>query len=161
STLLAQEDRIKTPIDSRRVTPLRGNIHPKAQRRYDRGLVDPSQMISGITLMLKATPAQQAALEQLLAEQQDPSSPNYHNWLTPEEYGDRFGVSQNDIEKIVSWLQAEGFAVDQVARGRDWIEFTGTAAQVQKTFRTAIHHYRVDGEMHFANTAEPAVPAAL
>ena len=69
--------------------------------------------------MFKATPAQQAALEQLLAEQQDPASPNYHNWLTPEQYADRFGVSQNDIDKIVSWLETEGFTVDQVARGRD------------------------------------------
>jgi subtilase family serine protease len=161
STLLAQEDRINAPIDSRRTALLRGNLHPKATRRYDRGPVDPGQKMAGIRLMLKPTAAQQAALDRLLEEQQDPVSPNYHNWLTPEQYADRFGVSQSDADKIAAWLQTEGFAVDQVARGRDWISFSGTAGHVLKTFRTPIHRYRVDGETHFANAAEPSVPAVL
>ena len=78
-------------------------------------------------VMLKRSAAQQADLDQLLAEQQDRSSPNYHAWLTPEQFGDRFGASPNDISQIVSWLQSEGFAVDEVSRARNWIWFSGTA----------------------------------
>ena len=132
-----------------------------AQPRFDQGPVEPAFRLGYITLMLKKTDAQQAALEQLLQEQQDPASPNYHNWLTPEQYADRFGLSQSDLDKISAWLQSEGFAVEYTARGRNWLAFSGTAGQVRATFQTEIHRYRVDGEMHFAAAAEPSVPASL
>jgi subtilase family serine protease len=111
--------------------------------------------------MLKKTDAQQTALEQLLQQQQDPASPNYHDWLTPEQYADRFGLSQNDLDKISAWLQSEGFSVEYVARGRNWLSFSGTAGQVRTALHTDIHRYSVDGEMHFAAGAEPSVPASL
>ena len=112
-------------------------------------------------VMLKPSAAQQAGLDRLLAEQQDRSSRNYHAWLTPEQFGDRFGVSSNDIGQVVSWLQSEGLAVDQVSHARNWIWFSGTAGQVQAALRTEIHRYNVDGESHFANASEPSVPAAI
>ncbi len=132
-----------------------------AQPRFDQGPVEPAFRLSYITLMLKKTDAQQAALEQLLQQQQDPASPNYHDWLTPEQYADRFGLSQSDLDKISAWLRSEGFTVEYTARGRDWLAFSGTAGQVLATFHTQIHRYRVDGEMHFAAAAEPSVPASL
>ena len=63
-------------------------------------------------LVLKRSPEQQAALEKLLAEQQDKSSPNYHKWLSPDEFGQQFGASDQDIQKITSWLQSHGFQVN-------------------------------------------------
>jgi len=158
--LLAQ-NRITAPIDSRRTVVLRGNVHPKAQARFDQGPVEPAFPIGYITLMLKRTAAQQAALEQLLEEQRDPASPSYHDWLTPEQYADRFGLSQNDMDSVSAWLQSEGFTVEYTARGRNWLAFSGTAAQVRTTFHTEIHRYRVDGESHFAAAAEPSVPVSL
>jgi uncharacterized protein (TIGR03437 family) len=159
--LLAQPDRITAPIDARRTAVLKGNVHPMAQPRFDLGPVEPAFQLSYITLVLKKTDAQQAALDQLLQQQQDPASPNYHDWLTPEQYADRFGLSRNDLDKISAWLMSEGFTVEYVARGRNWLAFSGTAGQVQATFHAAIHRYRVDGETHFAAAAEPSVPAAL
>jgi len=159
--LLAQPDRITAPIDARRTVVLKGNVHPMAQPRFDQGPVEPAFRVGSITLMLKKTDAQQAALEQLLQQQQDPASPNYHDWLTPEQYADRFGLSQSDLDKISTWLKSEGFTVEYVARGRDWLGFSGTAGQVRTTFHTELHRYLVDGEMHFAAAAEPSVPAAL
>jgi uncharacterized protein (TIGR03437 family) len=159
--LLAQPDRITAPIDARRTVVLKGNVHPLAQARFDQGPVEPAFRLSYITLTLKKTAAQQAALEQLLQQQQDPSSPNYHDWLTPEQYADRFGLSQHDLDKISAWLRSEGFSVEYVARGRNWLAFSGTAGQVRATFHTEIHRYRVDGEMHFAAAAEPSIPASL
>jgi uncharacterized protein (TIGR03437 family) len=159
--LLAQPDRITAPIDARRTVVLKGNVHPMAQPRFDQGAVEPAFRLSYVTLMLKKTDAQQAALGQLLQQQQDPASPNYHDWLTPEQYADRFGLSQSDLDKISAWLQSEGFIVEYVARGRNWLAFSGTAGQVQAAFETEIHRYRVDGEMHFANATAPSIPAAL
>lgn len=91
-------------------------------------------------MMFRQTPQQQAALKQLLAAQQDPSSPSYHQWLTPEEFGDRFGLNQSDIARITHWLESEGFSIVEVARGHNWISFNGTAGQVQHTFHAQIHH---------------------
>jgi len=159
--LAAQPDRITAPIDGGRTVVLRGNVHPNAQPRFDQGAVEPGFRVGYITLMLKKTDAQQAALEQLLQEQQDPASPNYRDWLTPEQYADRFGVSQHDLDKISAWLHAEGFTVEYTARGRNWLAFSGTAGQVRATFHTEIHRYPVDGEMHSAAAAEPSVPASL
>jgi uncharacterized protein (TIGR03437 family) len=159
--LLAQPDRLTAPIDARRTVVLRGNVHAMAQPQFDQGPVEPAFRLGYVTLMLKKTDAQQAALEQLLVEQQDPASPNYRDWLTPEQYADRFGLSQHDLDKISAWLQAEGFTVEYAARGRNWLAFSGTAGQVRAAFHTEIHRYRVDGEMHFAAAAEPSIPASL
>lgn len=157
----AQRNRIVGPIDNRKRVPLRGHIHPKALPENDLGRVDPSLALPYVTVMLKQSPAQQADLDQLLAQQQDPSSPNYHRWLTPEIYADRFGVSQGDLSQVVAWLRQQHLTVAAVARGRNWVAFSGAARDVESAFGTEIHHYQVDGEMHFANVAEPSIPAAF
>jgi len=160
-TLLAQPNRIIVPIDTGKPVVLKGNRHPNALPQYDQGRVDPTLAINYITLLLKPSPDQQASLDQLLADQQDPSSPSHHKWLTPEQFADRFGASRGDIAKIVTWLESQGLTVNDVARGRHWISFTGKAEQIDRAFRTEIHRYGVDGETHFANASEPSIPSAL
>jgi subtilase family serine protease len=114
-----------------------------------------------MTLLTTPTAAQQSALQQLLVQQQDPTSPRYHKWLTPEQWADRFGLSQSDISKITVWLKSQGFTVGSVARGRNWITFSGTAAQVKRAFGTEIHAYDVGGEKHVANASAPKIPSAF
>ncbi len=157
----AQPDQIAGPISNDRLTPLTGNVNPLALPKFDQGPVEPSMPLPYVTLMLRKTPAQQQDLEQLLQNQQDRSSPLYHQWLTPEQYAGRFGASQADLAKISAWLQSEGFSVKYTARSRNWIAFSGTAQQIQSAFNTEIHRYNVDGEHHFANSTEPSVSAAL
>ncbi len=157
----AQPDRIVTPIDNSQTVVLKGTVSPKAQRQYDKGPVDPSTKLPFVTLLIQPSADQQAALKQLLDEQQDPSSPNYHKWLTPEQFGQRFGLSNADVAKITHWLRSQGFSIVQVARGRDWIAFSGTVAQVQRAFHTELRRYSVDGEERFANATDPSIPKAL
>ncbi len=161
SPLKGQPDRIAGQISDEERVMLGGNVNPKAQPRFDKGPVEPSMKVAYITLMLKPSSNQQAALEQLLAEQQDRTSPNYHKWLTPERYADRFGLSLTDVGRVKSWLESQGFGIDHVAVSRNWVAFSGTAAQVAKALQTEIHYYAVDGETHFANAWEPTIPAAL
>ena len=161
TSLQAQRDRITEKIERSRTVVLKGNVHPKARPRDDIGLVDPLFRVDYVTLVLKPSEGQQAALNQLLADQQELTSPKYHKWLTPEQYAERFGLSSGDIGKIVTWLRSDGFAINYAARGRNWVAFSGTAAQITATFHTEIHRYRVEGETHFANASEPAIPAAL
>jgi hypothetical protein len=161
ATVLAQQNRIAGPVDRLRRIALKGNVHPNAKPQFDAGPVDPLLKMNHVMVMLKSSSVQQGDLDQLLAEQQDRSSRNYHAWLTPEQFGDRFGLSPNDTGQVVSWLQSEGLAVDEVSRARNWVWFSGTAGQMQAALRTEIRRYRVDGELHFANSSEPSVPAAL
>ena len=157
----AQLSRIAGPIDNRQRVSLTGHIHPKALPENDRGRADASLTLPYVTVMLKPSAAQRADLDQLLAQQQDPSSSNYHRWLTPEEYADRFGVSQADLDQIARWLGQQHLTVAAVARGRNWVAFSGGVRDVESAFATEIHRYQADSEMHFANVSEPTIPAAL
>src|SRR5580700_9889361 len=133
---------------AQRVT-LTGHIHPKATPENDRGRVPPTLKLSYVTLTLTQSAAQKADLAKLLAEQQNPSSPNYRHWLTPEQYADRFGASAQDFDRITQWLRGQGLAIAGVAQGRNWIAVNGSAAQIETAFATEIHEYVVDGETHF------------
>ncbi|MGA2724932.1 MAG: protease pro-enzyme activation domain-containing protein [Bryobacteraceae bacterium] len=161
ATLYAQQDRIATRIDDSRTVALPGHIHPKAQPRYDQGVVEATLQLPSITIHIKPSTGQQQSLSRLLSDQQNPSSPQYRKWLTPEQYGDQFGASSNDMGKIEAWLQSQGFAVQLTARSRTWITFSGTAQQVQNGLHAEIHRYNVNGEIHYANATNPAIPAAF
>jgi hypothetical protein len=156
-----QPDRIVASIDSSQLVPLKGNVHGLAQDRFDLGRADSSQMIHGVTLVFHPSAAQQADLDKLLVQQQDRTSPNYHKWLTPAQFADRFGMTQADIARVTTWLESQGFTVTSVANSRNQISFDGTVAQVESVFATEIHNYIVDAVIHFANSTSPSVPAAL
>jgi hypothetical protein len=112
-------------------------------------------------LVLKRSSDQELALRKLLDEQQIKSSANYHNWLTPEQFGKQFGPADEDIQTVTSWLASHGFEVNHIAKGRTTIEFSGRAGQVKEAFHTEIHKYIVNGEEHWANSADPQIPTAL
>jgi len=154
-------DRIAGALNSGQTVTLRGNVHHNARQQFDQGLADPSVRFGSLTLLMSPTRSQIKALQTLVAQQQDPRSPNYHKWLTPQQWADRFGVSTADINKITQWLKSQGFTLESVANGRNWIKFGGTAAQVENAFGVQIHRYKVNGEMHVANATAPRIPAGL
>ena len=123
--------------------------------------MDESLRLENMALMFKLTDGQQADLTELLDELQNPLSPHFHQWLTPEEFADRFGLSHADIARVVAWLQAQGFEITHTARGRNSVSFSGTAAQVRAAFGTEIHQYLVNGNLYYSNATEPAMPRAL
>jgi uncharacterized protein (TIGR03437 family) len=157
----AQADRIAGRVDATRLAKLSGNVKPLARPEFDQGPVDAGMKLNYVRMVFKPSPAQQAALDQLLRDQQTPRSANYRKWLSPEQFADRFGLSQADIDKVTSWMRSQGFDVVTVARGRRFIAFNATVQQVQTALKTEIHHYRVNGEMHFANSIAPSVPEAI
>jgi subtilase family serine protease len=157
----ASEDRVVQPVDGSSIFRLRGSLHPLARAANDRGALDPSEKLPRLTLTFRQTAAQKAELETLLARQQDKSSPDYHRWLSPEEFGRRFGLSQGDLDKITAYLEQQGFQVVDTPPTRTWIRFSGTAGQVQSAFHAGMHRFAANGETHYANSEEPAVPAAL
>ena len=159
--ITAPQDRILQPIDGRQMTALRGNVHPLARPEFDQGRLNPLTPLQGVTLSFKLSASQQADVDELMAEQQDPASPNYHKWLTPEQYAARFGMSQSDLDQVTTWLQAQGFTNIRISRGHTRVSFNGTVARVEAALNTEMHNYAVNGETHFANATEPSLPSAF
>jgi len=156
-----RKDRITQYIDDERRIVLRGQRHPLATPEHDAGAVAPGYRMEHMILTLQASSAQQVALEELLAAQQDPDSSNYHQWLTPQSYGQRFGVSESDLAQIVNWLRWHGMSVEEVTASGRAVIFSGTAAQVEAAFHTPMHTYQVAGQLHHANAEDPEIPEAL
>jgi Pro-kumamolisin, activation domain/Bacterial Ig-like domain (group 3) len=157
----AVSPRITQPVDEANRVTLKGNTHPLARPEFDLGPAPANLPLNRMLLVLSRSPEQEAALETLLDQQQDKSSPNYHNWLTPEQFGQQFGPADQDVQAVTSWLETHGFQVSRVSKGRVVIEFSGTASQLQEAFHTEIHKYAVNGEEHWANASDPQIPVAL
>ena len=146
--------------ESNRVT-LRGNVHPWARAEFDQGAMLEMQPVNRIYVLLGRSAEQQTALDQLMREQVDASSENYHKWLTPAEYGAKFGPSDDDVAAVTSWLSSHGFTGVKTNAGRTIVEFNGTVSAVRNAFSTDLHRFVVRGEEHFANVSDPKIPAAL
>ncbi len=158
---LAQQSRINRPIDVNQRALVANQVHPKARAEFDQGRVAADFFVPFVTVTLDPTDAQRAELDAFLAEQQTAGSPNYHRWLSPEEFAQRFGVSEADVAQVTNWLQSQGLTVVATSRSRTWIAVSGAAAKVEAAFATELHHYQVNGERHFANATAPSVPEAL
>jgi hypothetical protein len=148
-------------VDESKTVTLHGTVHPLAQARYDQGVVPDSFAANRMLLMLNRSPQREAALRQFMSEVHTKGSATYHQWVTPEQFGERFGPADSDILAATSWLASHGFQVARVTKGKSLIEFSGTAANVREAFHTQIHQYSVNGETHYANASELSVPAAL
>jgi len=140
---------------------LQGHRAPWATLENDQGAVSSSTMLDHLTVILKRSPQQQEAFEKFLQQLQDPSSRNYHHFLTPVQVGQKFGASQHDIDAVAEWLRAQGLRVDSVANNRMMIDFSGTASQVGAAFATVMHSYLVNGDALIATASDPQIPAGL
>lgn len=153
--------RIRAVPDDSHTVILRGNRPPLARAEYDAGAAAPGLRMEKMILALDSSDEQKQALDQLIAAQQDPASPQYQKWLTADEFADQFGVSENDVDQVTAWLESHGFSIDEVPTGQRTIVFSGTAAMVESAFHTQIRQYRVNGELHYANASDPQIPEAL
>lgn len=154
--------RLTAPIEDATRATLPGSQPLRVRQARDLGAVDGSTQLSSMSLVFNRTAAQQAALDALIAAQQNPASPQYHQWLTPAEFGARFGMADADIAKVEAWLQTQGFTVLGVSPSRDRITFSGNARAVASAFGVQLHHYRMpDGATHFAPSGDLTLPAAL
>src|SRR5580692_10937890 len=156
----ASRSLITQPIDEAQLSVLKGNTHPLARREFDLGTAPATLPMQRMLLVLKRSPDQESALRKLVDDQQDKASTHFHKWLTPTQFGQQFGPTDNDIQVITAWLQSHGFQVGST-KGRTVLEFSGSASQVKEAFHTSIHKYVVHGEQHWANANDPSIPAAL
>jgi subtilase family serine protease len=153
--------RVTQPVDLNNLVTLRGNVHPWARPEFDQGVAPDDLPMERMLLVLQRGPEQEATLRQMLDEQQVKSSPLFHQWLTPEQFGQQFGPADSDLQAVTNWLATQGFEVTNVSAGRTVVEFSGTAGLVRQVLGTEIHKFIVNGEDHWANATDPQIPAAL
>jgi hypothetical protein len=159
--LAANNGHSKRNIDDNDTVVVHGNVPPQAEAIADRGQTDRNLKYEKMILLLPSRASGRDSLERLVAQLNDPSSPSYHQWLTPEQFGKRFGITDDDLSDITGWLQLHGFTIDEIAPGRGWINFSGSVGQVERAFHTVIHDFDVDGKQFHANVKDPEIPRAL
>jgi len=157
----ATHPRISSEIDNAEQSTLENSLHPMAQARFDAGRMAADTRLEGISLVFNRSAAQEAGLQALIAAQQNPASPLYHQWLTPDQFAARFGMADADLNKVQNWLEQQGFSIDRVARSKNAIYFSGTVRQVEQAFSTEMHLYKINGTQHFAPSTALSVPSAL
>lgn len=156
----AVQNRIVGGVGSKAVA-VPQSVAPKVSKSTDLGEANGDLALPSMALRFNMTDAQKAALTQLLIDQQNPASPKYHQWLTPEQFADQFGLSTADLATVSQWLTAQGFKVTAAARSRTFIQFSGTVAQAQSAFQTSIHRLSFNGEAHIANVTNAMVPSGI
>src|SRR5216684_3968774 len=153
--------RITQGISEMNRVALQGNIRPEARLANDRGPVASNFVMDHMLLQLKRSPEQEAALQQFIDELHTKDSPNFHHWLTAQEFGERFGLAKTDLDTVTTWLESDGLHVNMVYPSGMLIDFSGTAGLVRRAFQTEIHYLNVKGEKHVGNISDPRIPAAL
>jgi subtilase family serine protease len=160
SQTTARRAMIRESVNESKTVTLAGNTRPEATAENDLGAVSDDLSLDHMMLQLKRSPQQEQALVQYIAELHDPQSPNFHKWLTAEDFARNYGLAESDIKTVTDWLESHGFVVNSVYP-TGMIDFSGTAGQVRGAFHTAIHHLTVDGVQHIANASDPQIPQAL
>lgn len=153
--------RLTAKIDSSLRTELPGSKSPRANSANDKGSLSSTATLEGIGIVFNRSAEQESALQALLAAQQNPSSPQYHAWLTPEQFAAQFGMSGADLVKIQAWLQQQGFVVTGISRSRNRITFSGTPAQAETAFSTELHSYQSAEKTYYAPSTNLSLPAAV
>jgi subtilase family serine protease len=157
----ARRPLITQQVDNARLHALSGNTRPEANAQNDLGAVPDDLSMDHMQLQLQRSAAQEQALQQFIDQLHNPKSPNFHKWLTAEQFGQTYGTSQQDVNTITLWLQSRGFTVNSVYPSRMAIDFSGNAGQVRQALHTEIHYLSVNGARHIANMSDPQIPAAL
>jgi hypothetical protein len=163
-TAMSQTRITETIKNEQRVTVSR-TTSPLLAKSVETGRLPGGQNLGRMLLLLAPSVEQEQAAAQLVSDLHDPSSPSYHQWLTPTEYGQRFGVADADATLVQQWLQSRGLTVHEVSQSRHFITFSGTVSQVEGAFATEMHGYtyKQNGKeaSFISNSTDIQIPAAL
>ncbi len=153
--------RILSSIKDDERTTVTGSASPLVKASVDNGRMAGGQSLGRMLLLLSPSAEQEQQAADLVAALHDSSSPSYHKWLTPAQYGAQFGVADEDATKVQQWLQTQGLTVHEVSQSRRFIVFSGTVGQVEQAFATEMHNYSYKNIKYIANATDMQVPSAL
>ncbi len=157
----AQQGRIKEQVNDSVRVELTGQIDRSVSESVDLGEAERQSPANRIVMVLAGSAAQHAQLRQLLRSQHQHGQKQYHEWLSPTAFAERFGIARSDLALIRSWLESQGFRIDAESAGGRALVFSGNIGQVEDAFHTRIRRYRWHGENHIANATNPTIPKAF
>ncbi len=128
----------------------------RMQGAVDIGHVDPTLMVD-LLLSLKRQPG--SDVDALIAQQSRPKS--QVPFLTPAQFGDRFGVSAADYSWLMNWSTANGFQIVAESPSRTTLNVRGTVAVIEQSFHTRLDNYQDKHGTFRAPAVEPQFDAAL
>ncbi len=138
--------------------PIPGYQIPALNGKTPLGATDGQQTLHLIISLNLSDPA---GLKALIAAQNDRHSPLYHQYLTPQQFTERFAPSQASVDAVVAFLRSQGLTVQSVAANRLSIDAVGTVAAVEQAFQVQISNYSLNGKTVYAPSTTPSVPASL
>ena len=153
--------RIVSPIKNEERVVVKGTTSPLLKASVDAGRMPGGHSLGRMVLMLSPSAEQEQAAAELIAAQHDSSSPSFHKWLTPAQFGQQFGIAPDDAAKVQQWLQGQGLTVHEVAQSRRFVVFSGTVGQVEQAFSTEMHSYTYNNKKFIANSTNVQIPIAL
>ena len=161
----SSQSRIVSPVKNEDRVAVKGTTSALLAKSSDTGRLPASQNLGRMLLLLAPVPEQDQAAAQLIRNLHDPSSASFHKWLTPAEFGARFGVADADAAQVQQWLQGRGLTVHEVSLSRRFVVFSGNVSQVERAFSTEMHHYsyKHNGQdlSFISNSSDIQIPAAL
>ena len=164
-TFAQRPSRVENAANDQALARIERSAAALASFATDVGRVEPERALARIVLVLSPPLQKQQALLKFLDDQQNRRSPEYHHWLVSAEFGARFGAADTDTEAVRQWLQKSGFQVAPASQSRLWVEFSGTAQQVESAFHIAdrvamLYQGRliaVDSKEQFAGNTHPRI----
>ncbi|HEY2345332.1 MAG TPA: S53 family peptidase [Xanthomonadaceae bacterium] len=157
----AEAPRVTRRVDDGVLTPVRHSHLALLDLQAPIGSVPDATPMQHVQLVLRRSALRQSVLDGLIAAQHDPHSPKFHQWVTPEEFGNTFGVADADIAAASAWLTAHGLTVNAVYPNRMQIDFSGTAGSIGQAFHVQERRYAIGNESHIANDRDISLPSAL
>lgn len=150
--------RLVARADQNTPVPLKAQIAPLTLQAQLLSAASPSQQLNlSVGMQLRNT----SALDGLLSSLNDPTSPQYHQYLSPAQFEQLFAPTSDQVQQVVSFLQSQGFSVTSIAPNNMLIDATGTVAQAQQAFSVQINSYQLGNQVFYANAAPPVVPSSI
>ncbi|HLX71366.1 MAG TPA: S53 family peptidase, partial [Verrucomicrobiae bacterium] len=139
---------------------LHGHVPPAVARLQPRGLMSRSEHLRlAIGLPLR----EQGALSNLFAAIYDPASPQFHHYLTPEQFTAQFGPSENDYRALQDFVTSHGLTVTATYPNRVALEVDGAVADIEKLLHVTMQVYDHPTEVRtfYAPDREPSADLAV
>ncbi len=122
------------------------------------GAVLPADLPAHLAISLRVQ--NEVGLRQLLSALQDPESPEFHQWLTPEEFGARFGAPLDVYDRAAAWLSTAGFEVERWPN-QIYLGATGTVGDVRRLLGIEPREAIEEGRQFRSFSGSPRLPEAL
>ena len=135
---------------------VKNNVPGFIQKAIDKGPVDPAARIS-VTVWLDLR--NQGQLDQLVQQQHQKGSDNFHKFLTQDQFNASFGPTAQEVKSLTNWLNSHNLTVEAVAENNMYVRANGTVADVSKSFHVQIDTFDLGGQTYRSNRSDPSMGA--